>query len=107
SSDGNARFLGATGVPLGLIPRATYRLETVELAPGDLLCLYSDGITECSGTSDEEYGLARLVETLSAHRHLPLAELMAKIDQEVTDFAEGEPQGDDQTVVLVRRVELD
>jgi phosphoserine phosphatase RsbU/P len=101
--DGTPRFLGATGVPLGLMPRAAFRIGFEDLNPGETLCLYSDGITECSGSDGEEFGLPRLVEVLVRHAGCPLEQVIAAIDEAVTLFAGSEPQGDDQTVVLLRR----
>ncbi len=71
--------------------------------PGDLLCLYSDGITEQSAASDEEFGVDRLWEVLRSHRAQPLGEIVQAIDAAVIGYAAGSPQGDDQTIVLMRR----
>lgn len=101
---GELHELPASGMPLGLIEGARFSAESVTMAPGDLLCLYSDGITEASGPDDEEFGLARLGELLVGGDRRPLAEIVDAIDRAVVDFAAGRPQGDDQTVVLLRRL---
>lgn len=99
---GDVTPLGASGLPLGLLPGATYRVDALEMEPGDLVCLYSDGITECESVEDEEYGQERL-ETFLRERHdRPLAEIVRAIDDDVSRFGAGLPQGDDQTVVLIR-----
>lgn len=100
--DGRVEELGATGLPVGLMPHSTYELASLDLEPGDLLCLYSDGITECTAPDDEELGLDRLIALLSEAREIPLPEIISIIDQETRTFAGDLPQGDDQTVVLVR-----
>ncbi|MEM8961061.1 MAG: PP2C family protein-serine/threonine phosphatase, partial [Acidobacteriota bacterium] len=100
---GRIEELGAGGLPLGLLPGAEYTMEEVFLHPGDLLCLYSDGITECAAPDDEEYELERLIALLESRREEPLEDILEALDQEVTAFADGLPQGDDQTVVLLRR----
>ena len=102
--DGRLDELGPGGVPLGLIRAARFESRRSEIAPGDLLCLYSDGITEATAPDDEEFGMDRLGEILTSYRDMPLAELIQAIDGAVTAFAQGHPQADDQTVVLVRRV---
>ncbi len=102
--DGHLDELGSGGVPLGLIRAARFESQRTELSPGDLLCLYSDGITEATAPDDEEFGMDRLGTILSSYRDMPLAELIEAIDGAVTAFAQGHPQADDQTVVLVRRV---
>ncbi len=100
---GEVEQLLPSGLPLGMLPAATYRQHHVQLAPGDLLCLYSDGITECESMSDEQYGLERLAELLREHRTLPTDELLSVVDRSVQEFGAGRPQGDDQTVLLLRR----
>ena len=67
-----------------------------------MVCLYSDGITECAAPDDDEFGLGRLIELLLQSRHKPLKEIIADIDRAVIDFASDLPQGDDQTVLLLR-----
>lgn len=95
--------LGPGGLPLGLLPKMTFRAERIALAPGDLLCLYSDGITEASSPAEEEFGLDRLATLLADSPDLPLCEVVARIDREVSQHAAGLPQGDDQTLLLLRR----
>lgn len=100
---GAVEHLGAGGLPLGMLPDAVFRVERLQLAPGDLLCLYSDGITEASSPDDEEYGLDRLSTLLGAMAGRSLSDLVAAIDSAVVEFAADRPQGDDQTLVLLRR----
>jgi len=102
-ADGTLDRLAPGGLPVGLLPGGSYRADRVDLRPGDLLCLYSDGITECSSLTDEELGEARLIELLRSVADRPLGEILETVEQAVTDFAEGAQQGDDQTVVLIRR----
>jgi len=96
--------LPSSGVPLGLIPLAKYRAATVQLEVGDLVCLYSDGITEAEAPDDEQYGQDRLEALLQEHAGKPLEEMLRIIDHKMVEFAASRPQGDDQTVVLLRRV---
>jgi sigma-B regulation protein RsbU (phosphoserine phosphatase) len=91
------------GLPVGLLPGSSYRTGCLDLAPGDLLCLYSDGITECTAPDDEELGEERLIELLCSVADRPLPEVVRTVERAVTAFAQGQPQGDDQTLVLVRR----
>lgn len=102
--DGAIDRLPAGGLPVGLLPTATFHTQDLELAPGDLLCLYSDGITECVSADDTEFGEDGLIEVLRRSPSRTLQEVVAWIDGAVTDFAGDGPQGDDQTVVLLRRV---
>lgn len=102
-ADGTKSLLDSGGLPLGLLAGSTYRSESLTIAPGDLLCLYSDGITEAASPADEEFGLERLCGLLGNMRAQPLPALVERIDREVREFSAGQPQGDDQTLVLLRR----
>ncbi|HVR30521.1 MAG TPA: SpoIIE family protein phosphatase [Thermoanaerobaculia bacterium] len=95
--------LVAGGMPVGLIAGASYRVQTLDMHPGDLLCLYSDGITECTSPADEEFGQDRLERLLRDHRERPLPEIARRIDAAMEEFAAGSAQSDDQTLVLLRR----
>ncbi len=101
---GEVTPLPASGLPLGLLPAASYRVKPLEMGPGDLLCLYSDGITERESLDGEEYGQKRLEDFLRSRRGRPLSEIVDALDADVRRFGAGLPQGDDQTVVLIRRV---
>jgi len=102
-ADGQVERLESSGLPVGLLPGSTYRAAKVELLPGDLLCLYSDGITESESAADEEFGEDRLIELLRSVAREPVRTILQRVDQEVTAFTDGQPQGDDQTLVLLRR----
>lgn len=102
-TSGDAETLGPTGMPLGLMPDGDYEAGEVTLAPGDILYLYTDGITEPADPDDEEYGLERLTEVCVRHRDASLAELATAIDNNLEDFVRGEPFPDDRTFVIARR----
>ena len=61
----------ATGVPVGLFPTSTYGAREIQLAPGEALLLYTDGITEARNPQDEEYGPERLSRFVAERSHLP------------------------------------
>ncbi|MBP7755216.1 MAG: SpoIIE family protein phosphatase [Thermoanaerobaculia bacterium] len=100
---GELEQLVASGLPIGLMPGVHYRREPVRLEPGDLLCLYSDGITEATSPEEEEFGLDRLTAQLARTRQEPLDEVIAALGRELAGFTRDAPQGDDQTIVLMRR----
>ena len=100
---GGVEELEPCGLPIGLLPGATYVPRSIDLAAGDLLCLYTDGITEAASPADEEFGVDRLVECLLERPDAPLAEIVARLERRTREFAAGQPQVDDQTVVLLRR----
>jgi phosphoserine phosphatase RsbU/P len=102
-ADGRAEELPAGGMPIGLMPIARFQSRALTLEHGDLLCIYSDGITEAAAPDDEEFGMERLTDLLRAGRDRPLAELVESIPHAIGEFSQGLPQGDDQTLVLLRR----
>ena len=95
--------LGASGLPIGVLSGSRFQARDITIEPGDLLCIYSDGITEAESPDDEEFGTARLLALLREHRRRPLAELLEAIQIATGSFCAGLPQGDDQTLVLLRR----
>ncbi len=101
--DGSHELIRATGVPLGILPNASYRSSEHEMRPGDTLVLYTDGFTEAENAQDEEYGLDRLVAVCQASGALTVAELASAIEHDLDAFVEGRPYADDRTIVLVRR----
>jgi sigma-B regulation protein RsbU (phosphoserine phosphatase) len=102
--DGQVEELGSGGVPLGLLPGSRYQSREVVMEPGDLLCLYSDGITEAESIEEEEFGTDRLCDILRAgSQERSLQRVLDSIHEAVEEFSAGHPQGDDQTLLLLRR----
>ena len=100
---GGVERLGPTGVPLGALPNVSYRGATVELAPGDTVVLYTDGITEATNDAEEELGIERLIDLCRERRDDSVEALAGAIGEAVATFAGGRPRGDDQTLLLLRR----
>ena len=71
--DGSVELLTTTGLPVGMFARAAYEEGRVELAPGDLLMLYSDGVPEAADLTEQDFGMERVIEVLKLHRDLPAA----------------------------------
>lgn len=104
STAGETRELETSGLPLGLLPDSTYGIDSVELAAGELLVIYSDGITEAVSPDDEQFGMRRLREAVRACRDEPLDAIIRTIDRVTAEFACGMPQADDQTLLVLRRL---
>jgi serine phosphatase RsbU (regulator of sigma subunit) len=83
------------------MPQYPYETGEAVLCPGDLLVLYSDGITEAGLSEDREFGEDRLRALVSEHRDRPLAELQDRIIATVRAWS-GQEAEDDMTVVIVR-----
>jgi phosphoserine phosphatase RsbU/P len=73
----------------------------VQLAPGDTLVLYTDGVTEAENAEGEQFGECRLMETMRERRHLPVRSLLEAIVERVQEFG-GREQADDITLVVAR-----
>jgi len=103
-ASGTVETLETRGMILGPRPTARYPIDLVRLEPGDLLALYSDGITEASSADDgEEFGTGRLVRLLSRHRAEPVETILDAVFEAVASFSGTSQPADDQTVVLVKR----
>jgi sigma-B regulation protein RsbU (phosphoserine phosphatase) len=101
--NGEVELLMPTGMPLGLMPEATYTASEAALEPGDTLVLYTDGITEAANPADEMFERERLVEVCLEHRAEPPETLASSIHAAVDAFVQGRPYHDDRTLVIVRR----
>ncbi len=102
-ADGTYELLGAQGPPLGLFPGTAYPSDARTLAPGDLLVLYTDGVTEAANPEEDEFGLDRLVAIVKEAAARPVADVEAAIGEGLAAFAAGVPFHDDRTVVVLRR----
>jgi len=93
--------LRAGGPPLGLFPGTDFEVGRIVLQPGDLMALYSDGITEAGESSQREFGAARLEAVLKQHPGEPLDEIRQHVLEAVRDWS-GEELEDDMTLLLIR-----
>jgi serine phosphatase RsbU (regulator of sigma subunit) len=103
-ASGEHEELGATGLPLGLLPVGEYERRDLSLAPGDLVVIYTDGVTEAANPQGEEYGLERLVALCRRHAGSGAPVLAASLQADLDAFACGVPFGDDRTFILLRRL---
>ncbi len=104
-NNGTTEWLEATGMPLGILPGGDYTTDVIRLDRGDVLVLYTDGITEAENPAEEEFGEERLKDVCFRHRELPLTDLAETLESELEAFAEGVPFADDRTFVMVRRLD--
>jgi len=98
---GNVERLEPTASVLGLFSEWECRTAELGLAAGDLLTIYTDGITEAFDAKEDEFGEARLVDTLRTHQDLPPPDLVAAIYDDVRRFSPHE-QRDDMTLIVAR-----
>jgi sigma-B regulation protein RsbU (phosphoserine phosphatase) len=95
-------YLRNGGPVLGPTPDATYTRGFAKLEAGDLVCLYSDGITEAHNARDEEFGLERLQRLVKANRHRTAEEIGREVLARVARWGRRDP--DDRTVVIIKAV---
>jgi serine phosphatase RsbU (regulator of sigma subunit) len=99
--DGQIEKLSATTTVLGLFEKWECAVAEVQLARGDTLVLYTDGVTEAENAQGEQFGESSLAEILVAQRDLPVPALLESIVAAVRKFSDGE-QADDITLVIAR-----
>jgi sigma-B regulation protein RsbU (phosphoserine phosphatase) len=92
----------SSGLPAGLMPGNSIRLETMTLTPGDTFVLFSDGVSEAMNGADDFFGEPRLVDTLAPLSESPVTTIVQAVMTAVHGFAAGAPQSDDITVVVAR-----
>jgi serine phosphatase RsbU (regulator of sigma subunit) len=100
-SDGKVERLESTSTLLGLFPEWNCSMSEQELSAGDVLALYTDGISEACDERGEEFGERRLIEALRQHRELPCQALLTAIVDDVRRFSSQE-QHDDITAIIAK-----
>ena len=102
----SAKLFTPNGLALGLDNGDKFdpTLEEMEitLKPGDVLVFYTDGFSEAMDSRSNEFGEGRLVELIEATRHLPVNEMLEKIESGIKKFVGNAPQHDDMTMVAIR-----
>jgi phosphoserine phosphatase RsbU/P len=102
-SNGTVERLAATATVLGLFEKWEACPCEVEIAAGDVLVIYTDGITEANNSSGEEFGENRLLEIIRAHLALPVSSILDAIVSATLEFSGGESgMRDDLTLIVAR-----
>lgn len=100
---GTVEQLSSGGLPLGIKRDAEYREGRTQLQYGDVLVIYSDGVTEAVSPAGEEFGPTRLYEVVSRNVEASAAGIRDRIESSLTKFAQGTSAADDITLVIVKR----
>ncbi len=100
---GTVEQLSSGGLPLGIKRDAEYREGRTQLQLGDVLVIYSDGVTEAMSPTGEEFGPTRLYEVVSRNVEASAAGIRDRIESSLTKFAQGTSAADDITLVIVKR----
>ena len=93
--------LSAEGMPVGIFAEARFDASRFQLMIGDILVAYTNGITEAANPAGEQWGLERLERLLRSSAGMTSGEIVTRVLEAVSDFAEGEPQRDDVTLVVM------
>jgi serine phosphatase RsbU (regulator of sigma subunit)/pSer/pThr/pTyr-binding forkhead associated (FHA) protein len=100
--DTGIRRLEVGGPIVGLFEGARFEEETVQLSPGDVLLVFSDGVSEALSAGGEEYGESRILATAARHPNATPSDLLQAIFADVRAFTKGAAQSDDITALVLR-----
>jgi sigma-B regulation protein RsbU (phosphoserine phosphatase) len=89
-------------IALGVVPEVNITCAALVLEPGDLIVMYTDGITEAFNPEDEEFGEGHLMDYLQKHRDYPAREIIDGLIEGIRKFCGSAPQSDDITLVILR-----
>jgi sigma-B regulation protein RsbU (phosphoserine phosphatase) len=99
-----SRLLDPTGTVVGLFPSIRYEERQIEIAPGDVLVAYTDGITESENSYGEEFGLERLAEIVARNREATASALLTKIFEAAALWNLSPEQADDITLLVAKGI---
>jgi sigma-B regulation protein RsbU (phosphoserine phosphatase) len=95
-------WLQPTGAAIGLIEEFQISTETVELAHGDILLLYTDGVTEAINAAEDQFGRDRLAVLVRQGADLSAKEVVRRLRQGLQEFTNGQPLADDTTILVAK-----
>ncbi|MBD3348039.1 MAG: SpoIIE family protein phosphatase, partial [Candidatus Eisenbacteria bacterium] len=102
SADGDVRQLSEGSFMLGFIPETEYDIAEVSLKEGDVLCLYTDGVTEARNPADEEFELEGIVRVVTERREDDAEAIGKALLASVRGFSQLERQADDVTLIVIK-----
>lgn len=95
----------SSGMPLGITDEIELDAQSVTIPPGGLIVVYSDGLSEALDAADNQFGIERLARKLPSISYLPAAQVCDRLWKCVQEFVGDQPQSDDFTVIVIKRVE--
>ena len=102
-ADGSEQWLEAGGCPLAITAGAKYDAARDRLDPGDVLVIFSDGVTDATDPQEAEFGEARLAAVVREHRTSPSSCILEAVNHAIGEWAAGTPLPDDLTLLVARR----
>ena len=103
-ADGTWEEIQGGGPVLGILGSIQYKEFKQQLGPGDILVIYSDGVTEAPNAAGDEFDVPRLAEMVLKHRSAPCADIVKAVNAAVDEFTGGAPPSDDITLIIAKRV---
>ena len=98
------RSMDAGGAAIGIVEDIVYAEETIDFGDGDILVMYTDGVTEAFDAGGDMYGFDRMVEVVKNNSDKSAEKIIDSIYDSVNNFAENVPQHDDLTIVVVKKL---
>lgn len=105
SKKNKVEYLSVTGPVLGPVPHAKYQIESINLLPGDILLMFSDGIVDSTNSKGEPFPEVRLINLLKNNKSKSPKEIALKILDDVLRFNKNGTYSDDKTLVVIKRNE--
>lgn len=96
-------MLNPTGGLLGIVRQQKFNIDNIEMHKGDILAIFTDGITECMNDKNEIYGEERICQLLKENKELDAKTLTLKIIEDVQKFSIGTNYNDDRTLIIIKR----
>jgi sigma-B regulation protein RsbU (phosphoserine phosphatase) len=102
---GKVQRLASGGFCLGMFPSVQFEVQKLDLHKDDIVLLFTDGLTECRNSSNEELSEEGLIKIIKKHRKLNSSNLLEMIYEELDSFTTGTEQMDDMTLVIVKKTQ--
>lgn len=99
------QWLQPTGAAIGLVEEFEFKSQAITLSPGDVLLLYTDGVTEARNPVGEEFSSQRLVQFMQQPSNLSAADMVRELRRLLQEFTQGQPLADDTTIVVCKVAE--
>lgn len=103
-ANGTIEQLASGGLPLGIMPFAEYEVGTAQLLSGDVLVIYSDGVSEANNLAEDEFGMDRLTAVISANVGRSASGIRDKVESALSAFTGTAAPNDDITLVIVKKL---
>lgn len=103
-ADGSIELLESGGLPLGIMSLAAYEVGAARLGPGDVLFIYSDGVSEANNLNEDEFGMERLTEVIRTNVGRTASGIRDQVEAALSQFTGTAAPNDDITLVIVKKL---